>query len=137
MTAGMAQKLMMLADCWVRDGWGPRRWRGTEDAVQMLLQREREGGREKERLLGPRDSPLLGPSSQLLSSPFTVFEAHSEAVSIFSSYSTSAFGVSMRTVERHVVPAAPSSLHFALELTVPLPPCPSKPSPVVFWVSLL
>lgn len=48
MTAGMAWKLMMLADCWVRDGWGPRRWRGTGDAVQILLQR----GREKERLPG-------------------------------------------------------------------------------------
>ena len=50
MTLGMAWNLMMLADCWVRDGWAPRRWRGTEDAVQMLLQRE--GGREKERLPG-------------------------------------------------------------------------------------
>ena len=55
MTAGMAQKMMMLADCWVRDGWGPRRWRGIEDAVQMLLQREREGGRKR----GSRDLVTL------------------------------------------------------------------------------
>ena len=89
------------------------------------------------------DAETASTSLELSASPLflallcPVFEAHSEAVSIFSSYSTSAFGVSMRTAERHVVPAAPSSLHFALELTVPLPPCSSKPSPVVFWVSLL